>query len=129
MQKLHHLVIFKWHNYILKILQNVLCEVCGDVGWEELILHCNKCKNATRHQYVYKPFIYISYFYGCLSFISTTTKQNLLLSLFMLLWRIVLSHYTNIYFYTTILHHVVVCHHVVVTFSEHYTILPPSHKN
>ncbi|KAF0915892.1 hypothetical protein E2562_000537 [Oryza meyeriana var. granulata] len=33
---------------------NVLCEVCGDVGWEDLLLHCNKCKNATRHHGIMK---------------------------------------------------------------------------
>uniref|UniRef100_A0A0E0MCR5 AIPP2-like SPOC-like domain-containing protein n=1 Tax=Oryza punctata TaxID=4537 RepID=A0A0E0MCR5_ORYPU len=33
---------------------NVLCEVCGDVGWEELILRCNKCKNAARHHGIMK---------------------------------------------------------------------------
>uniref|UniRef100_A0A0E0MCR7 Zinc finger PHD-type domain-containing protein n=1 Tax=Oryza punctata TaxID=4537 RepID=A0A0E0MCR7_ORYPU len=48
----------RWIPRSILIAMNVLCEVCGDVGWEELILRCNKCKNAARHQYCFDPVIY-----------------------------------------------------------------------
>uniref|UniRef100_A0A0D9XPB9 AIPP2-like SPOC-like domain-containing protein n=1 Tax=Leersia perrieri TaxID=77586 RepID=A0A0D9XPB9_9ORYZ len=41
-------------GWIDRDLNNVLCEVCGDVGWEELIMQCNKCKSATSHRGIMK---------------------------------------------------------------------------
>uniref|UniRef100_A0A0D9XPB8 Zinc finger PHD-type domain-containing protein n=1 Tax=Leersia perrieri TaxID=77586 RepID=A0A0D9XPB8_9ORYZ len=45
-------------GWIDRDLNNVLCEVCGDVGWEELIMQCNKCKSATSHRYCFDPVIF-----------------------------------------------------------------------
>ncbi|TVU26773.1 hypothetical protein EJB05_29334 [Eragrostis curvula] len=30
---------------------DVVCEVCGDVGFKHLLLQCSNCKNSTRHRY------------------------------------------------------------------------------
>ncbi|CAN6335629.1 unnamed protein product [Urochloa humidicola] len=32
-------------------MQNIVCEVCGDVGFEYLLLRCSECKGASTHQY------------------------------------------------------------------------------
>jgi len=33
------------------VLQDAVCEECGDVGVQDLLLRCSKCKNAARHRY------------------------------------------------------------------------------
>ncbi|CAM0147956.1 unnamed protein product [Urochloa decumbens] len=37
---------------------DVVCEVCGDVGYRHLLVQCNSCKNATRHRYCMNQVIY-----------------------------------------------------------------------
>ncbi|CAN6374192.1 unnamed protein product [Urochloa humidicola] len=37
---------------------DVLCEMCGAVGYRHLLVQCNSCKNATRHQYCMNQVIY-----------------------------------------------------------------------
>ncbi|CAN6330617.1 unnamed protein product [Urochloa humidicola] len=32
-------------------MQNIVCEVCGDVGYEYLLLRCSDCKGGYTHQY------------------------------------------------------------------------------
>ncbi|CAN6362337.1 unnamed protein product [Urochloa humidicola] len=37
---------------------DVVCEVCGAVGYRHLLVQCNSCKNATRHRYCMNQVIY-----------------------------------------------------------------------
>ena len=48
-------------------VQNIVCEVCGDVGYRQLLLCCRDCKRCAVHQYVsfypnYALFHYIRFY-------------------------------------------------------------------
>jgi len=37
---------------LLAFMQDIVCEVCGDIGFRHLLLCCRDCKCSAVHQYV-----------------------------------------------------------------------------
>lgn len=46
-------ILSYFHNSYFGIMQITVCEICGDVGYEYLLLSCNDCEGAAAHQYVF----------------------------------------------------------------------------